>query len=119
MKSKFFCQKQRYSFKLCQGEPNNWGDDEDKVEIQWYNDAQFGTKGPGQWNDIEPSATRSYMCYHQLDRSETQTGSLNCPEGWQQQASVNSFCYKLVTGQDTDFNGAQEQRFESKAFCVA
>ena len=27
------------------GEPNNWGDDEDKVEIQWYNDAQFATKG--------------------------------------------------------------------------
>ena len=34
------------------GEPNNFEDKEDKVEIQWYNDVQFGTKGPGQWNDI-------------------------------------------------------------------
>ena len=90
-----------------QGEPNNYNDDEDKVEIQWYNDVQFGTKGPGQWNDIEALATRSYMCFHQLDRSETQATSPWCPEGWQQAPRINSFCYKLVTGQDTDFDGAQ------------
>jgi len=90
-----------------QGEPNDWDGIEDKVEIQWYNDAQFGTKGPGQWNDVEPNAKRSYMCYHQLDRNEKPTQSAWCPEGWQQQARVNSFCYKLVTGHDTDFDGAQ------------
>ena len=47
------------------------------------------------------------MCSHKLDRNEQQTGSVWCPEGWVQAPRVNSFCYKLVTGKDTDFDGAQ------------
>lgn len=99
------------------GEPNNWEGVEDKVEIKWYSDNQFNWAEPGNWNDQYSEETRAFVCFDKQSPGNTETKpNPLCPDGWQAAPQVNGFCYKLITGQNTDFKQASSycQGLESK-----
>lgn len=100
-----------------QGEPNNWEGNEDKVEIKWYSDNQFNWAEPGNWNDQYSEEKRAFVCLDKQSPSnpESKPNPL-CPDGWTAAPQVNSFCYKLMYAEKTDFKSASEkcQGLESK-----
>ena len=99
------------------GEPNNWEGMEDKVEVKWYSDNQFKWAEPGNWNDQYSEENRAFVCFDKQSPGNTETKpNPLCPDGWQAAPQVNGFCYKLITGQNTDFNQASSfcQGLESK-----
>ena len=96
-----------YSFWKA-GEPNNYDNNEDKVQVYSYSDNQFNSEDPGQWNDQWEGERHAFICSHKQDMSlKEEKPNPNCPDGWVAAPQMKNFCYKLVTTQDTNFDGAQ------------
>ena len=86
-------------------EPNDAGDGEDYVEMIWWADHVGNTHEAGMWNDLADDRNLAYMCSHHVDPTLSQTADGDCPLGWISGTTGN--CYKMITGQDTDFDGAE------------
>ena len=86
-------------------EPNDAGDGEDYVEMIWWADHVGNTHEAGMWNDLADDRNLAYMCSHHVDPTLSQMPDGDCPLGWISGTTGN--CYKMITGQDTDFDGAE------------
>ena len=72
-------------------------------------DNQFNSEDPGQWNDQTETEKHAFICSHQQDRSlKPEKPNPKCPDGWTAAPQVDSFCYKLITNRESNFDGAQD-----------
>ena len=88
-------------------EPNDNGNGEDYVEMIWWADHVTNTHEAGMWNDLPDDRNLAYMCSHPIDRSLPETSISDCPLGWLN--GVSGYCYKMISGQDDGFDGAEQK----------
>ena len=59
------------------------------------------------WNDQTETEKKAFICSHKLDSSQQPQTPSNCPKGWLAAPQISSFCYKVVSTQNTGYDGAQ------------